>query len=102
MAWPALALLSAGLFFLLVGSIGLLRLPDFYCRMHAATKPDTMGLILAMLGLALHEGVSPTSAKMLLIILFVAIANPAANHALAASALRAGLQPWVRPKGGDS
>jgi multicomponent Na+:H+ antiporter subunit G len=95
-------LVALGVFFVLVGSIGVLRLPDFYSRAHAATKPDTLGLILAMIGLAVHHGISITSAKLLLIVILVFIANPAAVHVLGRSAIRSGLQPWIRREGGRS
>jgi multicomponent Na+:H+ antiporter subunit G len=91
-------LLGVGVFFALLGSIGINRLPDFYTRSHAAAKPDTLGLILLMLGLALREGVGVSAAKLLLIGLFVGLANPAASHALGRSAVRMGLAPWMRKR----
>lgn len=94
--WVGDALVALGVAFVLIGSIGVLRLPDFYSRAHAATKPDTLGLVLAMLGLAVRHGVSVNSAKLLLIVLFVFLANPAAAHALGRSAARSGVQPWTR------
>jgi multicomponent Na+:H+ antiporter subunit G len=89
-------LLAAGCGFLIIGSLGVNRFPDFYSRTHAATKPDTMGLILSMLGLALYDGIDLNSAKLLLIVIFVAIANPAATHALGWAALSSRLMPWFR------
>jgi multicomponent Na+:H+ antiporter subunit G len=89
-------LLGVGVFFALLGSIGIIRLPDYYTRAHAAAKPDTLGLILLMLGLALREGVSASAAKLLLIGFFVGLASPAASHALGRSAVRMGLAPWMR------
>jgi multicomponent Na+:H+ antiporter subunit G len=89
-------LISAGVAFLLIGSVGVNRLPDFYCRTHAATKPDTLGLIFSLLGLALYDGLSLSSAKLVLIIVFVAMANPTATHALGRAALRSRLVPWLR------
>ena len=91
-------LLGLGVFFALVGSIGLIRLPDFYTRAHAATKPDTLGLILLLLGLALRVDFVVSGAKLLVIIFIVWVANPAASNALGRTALRAGLQPWVRAR----
>ncbi len=78
---------------LFIGAVGVNRLPDFYTRSHAATKPDTLGLIALMLGLALYDGFTLSSIKMLLIILFVALANPVATHALGRAAIRNGLLP---------
>lgn len=90
------ALLAGGLFFIVAGAIGVLRLPDFYTRLHAVGKNDTLGVAMMVLGLALIEGLSRSSAKMLLIVLFIAIANPVATHALGRAAWRSGLQPWRR------
>jgi len=88
--------MGIGVFFALLGSIGINRLPDFYTRSHAAAKPDTLGLTLLVVGLALREGLNVTAAKLVLIAVFVIIANPAASHALGRAAVRAGLKPWMR------
>lgn len=86
-------LLYAGVFFVLVGNAGLLRMPDFYTRLHAAGLTDTLGAGLVLAGLAVHVGWSLAAVKLLLIILFLFITGPTASHALAKSALRGGLQP---------
>ncbi len=91
-------LISLGTLFLLIGSIGVVRLPDFYTRTHAMTKPDTMGLILTMSGLALLNGWNINSLKLFLVVVFVAMANPATSHALARAAYRNGLRPWSKKK----
>jgi multicomponent Na+:H+ antiporter subunit G len=96
--WVGDILLSIGVIFTLIGSIGVIRLPDFYTRAHAATKPDTLGLVLSMIGLALRHGFNVNSAKLLLIVLFVFLANPAAAHVLGRSAIRTGVQPWTRQR----
>lgn len=90
----AFALMVGGGFFLLVSSIGIVRLPDFYTRIHAAAKSDTLGLTLMILGLAVHEGATLTTAKLLIVIGFVMITNPVGAHALARAAHVAGLRPW--------
>ena len=69
-------MLVLGFGFVFAGVIGILRLPDFYCRLHAMGKCDTLGVALMLGGLAVHEGVSLTSFKMLLVLLFVSLANP--------------------------
>ena len=51
----------AGAFFLFVGSIGIIRLPDFYSRSHATSKSDTLGLLLVLVGLAIFEGITLNS-----------------------------------------
>jgi multicomponent Na+:H+ antiporter subunit G len=92
----SLALLIAGAFFLLVGSIGIVRLPDFFTRTHATGKTDTLGLILALAGLAVHDGFTLNSAKLLVAVVFVALTGPVGTHALARAAYRSGLRPWYR------
>ena len=90
----ASSLLLVGCFFILVASIGLIRFPDFYSRIHPAGQSDTLGQGLVLLGLLLYEGVSVDSIKLLIIILFVFIINPTATHALAKAAYLAGVKPW--------
>ena len=87
-------LLLLGCFFILVASIGLIRFPDFYSRIHPAGQSDTVGQGLVLLGLLIYEGISFDSIKLLIIILFVFIANPTAIHALAKAAYLAGVKPW--------
>jgi multicomponent Na+:H+ antiporter subunit G len=97
--WIGNALLAGGVAFTLIGSLGLLRLPDFYTRAHAAGKPDTMGVVLSVLGLAVLEGgvLTVTGIKLLLTAAFLAVANPVSVHVLSRAALRTGLRPWSRP-----
>ena len=78
--------LVSGLFFILVGVIGLIRMPDVFSRMHATTKCDTMGAGLIFLGLILWQGFSFVSLNILLILVFIWITNPTAAHAIAKSA----------------
>lgn len=88
--------LSFGAFFLLIGSIGLIRLPDFYARAHATGKSDTLGIMLVILGLILYEGFSLNSAKLVIIIVFVALTNPTATNALTRAAFHFRLKPWLK------
>lgn len=92
-----------GIIFMLMGSIGILRLPDFYSRSHAISKSDTLGILFVMFGLVVYEGFSLSGFKLILIILFIALANPIGTHALARSALQRGLQPFFSEdfKNGD-
>lgn len=90
----AAALFVAGLFFLCVSAIGLIRLPDVYSRMHASGMSETMGSILILLGVVAYEGITPATIKVLLIVLFYAVASPTGAHALFRSALRSGLEMW--------
>ena len=91
-------LVALGALSVLVGSIGVNRLPDFYTRSHASGKPDTLGLILVMTGLAFHDGVDLNTLKLLLVVALVALANPAATHALGRSAVTNRLMPWLGRK----
>ena len=97
----AIILIVAGAFFLMVSALGLLRLPDFYARTHAVGKSETLGSILVLIGLAVHNGWELGTVKILLILFFVLIANPTATHAIARAALRTGRQPWTRAKTGQ-
>ena len=99
------AIASVGLFFMALSAIGVIRLPDFFTRVHAVSKTETLGISLLLLGLAFHEGATLVSLKLGLAIVFVFLANPVGTHLLTRSALRTGLTPWVRvrreePRGG--
>ena len=99
----AVIFIVAGMFFFATSTIGLLRLPDFYTRMHATGKGDTMGAFLTFTGLALynlHHGFSVdvilVSVKILSIALFIFIANPTATHAITRAGLACSLKPWEK------
>lgn len=92
-------LLGAGLFFTLVGSIGLIRFPDFYTRLHATGKCDTLGAGLIILGSIIYHlfkySETPLiSIKLIFLILFVFIANPTATHVIMKAAYQTGVKPW--------
>lgn len=89
-------LLALGCFFIVVASIGIVRFPDFYSRIHPAGKSDTLGQALVLLGLMAYEGFSLVSIKLLIIIAFIFIVNPTATHALAKAAYLAGVKPWKK------
>ncbi len=89
-------LLALGCFFIVVAAVGIVRLPDFYARMHATGKSDTLGQLLILLGLMVYEGPTLVSAKLLLIAVFIMIANPTATHAVARAAYVVGKSPWQK------
>ena len=91
-----IVLVISGAFFMLVGSIGVIRLPDFFTRTHATSKTDTLGIALVLGGLAVYEGFTLSGLKLLIIIVFIAITNPVGSHALARAAFFIGLKPWPR------
>jgi multicomponent Na+:H+ antiporter subunit G len=83
-----------GALVMLTGAAGVLRFPDFYTRLHAGGKGDTLGQGLILVGLALPVGLSLITLKIALIILFIFIFNPTATHALARGAWILGQKPW--------
>ena len=99
--------LGAGLLFFAGGTIGIIRFPDFYTRLHAAGKLDTMGLLLSMSAMALYSlgdlSVASllTGLKIILIVVFIFITSPTATHAIIDAGFRAGLGPWVKEHLGD-
>ncbi len=88
-------LLVAGGLFSIVGAIGLLRMPDFYTRVHAASVTDTLGVGFILLGLILQAGWTLVTAKLVIIGLLIFFTSPAATHALARAALERGLEPLL-------
>ncbi len=88
--------LAAGVVSMLIGSYGLLKLPDVFARMHAAGMVDTLGLGLIMIGLMLQGGFGLVTFKLFLIVVFVLYTGPAVTHALAQAALNAGVKPLVQ------
>ncbi len=102
MSYLAIAFILAGLFFFFVGVVGVLRLPDFYTRMHAAGKCDSLAAELVVIGVALYNLQDFTlasvlvSLKILLIAIFIFIASPTATHAITEAALILGVEPWKK------
>jgi len=91
-------MLVGGSFFLVIGAIGVLRLPDLYTRSHAAGITDTMGAMLILFGLMLQGGFTLITAKLVMIILFLLFTSPAASHALGNAAWSSGLRPKMAEK----
>ena len=90
----ALPLILAGAMFFLAGTIGVLRLPDVFTRLHALTKADNVGLGLIALGLAVLSDSWLMALKLLLIWFLVLLSASAASHLIAQTAARRGLEPW--------
>ena len=87
--------LLAGAFFAVVGGIGILRLPDFFARMHGSALTDTLGAWLILLGLMFQAGLTLVTVKLAMIGLLLAFTSPTSTHALAKSALLSGIRPRV-------
>lgn len=89
-------LILFGLALMIIGSVGLLRLPDFFARTHAASKVDTVGIVVALVGISfLGEGWID-SGKVLIAALLIMLTNPVAAHMLARAAYQSGLKPWKK------
>lgn len=88
-SWVSLVL---GGIFCIVGAIGLLRMPDFYTRMHAASVIETLGAGLILLGLVLQAGFTLITVKLLMLGVLVLFVSPTATHALARAAMVRGVK----------
>ena len=89
-------LLLVGAVFFLAGTLGLLRFPDVYTRLHALTKADNVGLGLVVAGLAVQSSSWAVAGKLLLIWLLVMLAGAGVAHLVAHKALSRGILPWKR------
>jgi multicomponent Na+:H+ antiporter subunit G len=94
-------LLVAGGLFCVVGSIGLIRLPDVFARLHGASVSDTLGVGFLILGMALQAGFTLVTLKLFVILFLIGLTSPVATHALAQAALHAGVRPDARDLGDD-
>lgn len=94
--------LVAGAGFSIIGGIGLVRLPEFYSRMHGGGITDTLGAGLILIGLMLFAGPTLAAFKLVVILFFLTVTSPSSCHALAKSALRHGLQPELDVPAEDS
>ncbi|MEJ2390704.1 MAG: monovalent cation/H(+) antiporter subunit G [Gammaproteobacteria bacterium] len=88
-------LLAGGLFFL-AGTLGLLRFPDVYTRLHALTKADNVGLGLVITGLLVQAGSWAEAGKLVLIWILVLLAGASVSHLVARAALQKGIRLWKR------
>jgi multicomponent Na+:H+ antiporter subunit G len=87
------ALLLTGSFFAIVGGIGIVRLPEFFSRLHGGGITDTLGAALIIIGLCFAAGGWLVVAKLLMILFFLFVTSPSSCHALARSALSQGVMP---------
>ncbi len=82
--------------FFIAGTIGLLRLPDVYSRLHALTKADNLGLGLICIGVAIHHGSLAIAIKLIIIWLLVMFSGAGVSHLIARKAYDKGVKPWTR------
>lgn len=95
-------LIISGCLLILISSLGVIRFPDFYSRLHPAGKSDTMGQTMVLLGLIIFEGFDLISVKLIIIMIFFYVANPTATHFISKAAHKAGLPLWQKQKVLDS
>ena len=90
-----IVLASIGLAFSLSGAVGILRMPDLYSRIQCSSKTVTMGALPALVALVVGEGIdSSYASRALLVAVLLLVVNPAASHALARAAYKAGVPMW--------
>ncbi|OLZ40465.1 cation:proton antiporter [Natrinema saccharevitans] len=97
--WAIVVLLGLGVFFTLVSTVGVLRLPDIYARAHTASQTDTLGAGFALAGVALAFGWQHAAVYTVLLLFFVFVTNPTAAHAIARSAAETGVEPVLAEEG---
>ncbi|MCW8092757.1 monovalent cation/H(+) antiporter subunit G [Alteromonas sp. ASW11-130] len=91
--WISGAFLALGAFLSIIGGIGLHRMPDFYCRLHAVGVTDTLCSFLILCGLSFQAGLSLVSAKLFFIFLFLFFTSPTSSFSLGHNAWKWGLNP---------
>ena len=89
------ALMVAGGLFTMIGALGLVRMPELYTRMHAASVIDTLGAGLLLVGMMLAAGLSLVSLKLLFILGLLVFTGPVVTHALARAALHENIRPLL-------
>lgn len=89
-------LIAVGILFNLFGCVGLVRFPDVYNRLQAATKCVTLGTVLLLFGVAAVSGAGPMIAKALVCAVFILVTSPTAAHAIAKGAYASGVGLWER------
>lgn len=87
-------LLAGGFVFHAVAALGVLRMPDFYTRLHAVSKAETLGVLLTLAAVVVWVGPSITAVKVIFVAVFLFLANPTSTHVIGRAALRTGLKPW--------
>ena len=86
-------LIMAGGILGVISAVGVLRMPDVYTRMHAASIADTLAIGLMFTGMMLQAGWTIVTIKLILILLFIFFASPTTTHALAKAAIAGGIKP---------
>ncbi|MEQ9617407.1 MAG: monovalent cation/H(+) antiporter subunit G [Phycisphaerales bacterium] len=97
----AAGLLGIGLLFMLLGAVGVARLPDCYSKMHASSKCTTLGLTGMLLAACLHLGDTIVVSKAIVTVVFTFVAMPIGSHLLAKAAHHVGVPLWSRTVGDE-
>ena len=100
--WVIVVLLGLGVFFTLVSTVGVLRLPDIYARAHTASQTDTLGAGFALAAVAVAFGWQQAAVYVVLLLFFVFITTPTAAHAIARSAAETGVAPILTEEPDDA
>ncbi len=94
LTYAGYAVATFGVLFLLLGALGLVRMPDVYSRMQAGTKATTLGAVGTIMGVGM---INPEwFFKTLIISLFILLSNPISSHALARGSYRTGIKMWQK------
>ena len=96
------ACILSGSFFCIVGGIGIIRLPDFFSRLHGASITDTLGAGLIFAGLMLYSGLTLVTVKLMMIMALLFLTSPTAAHAIAKAARMAGVKPKLHEEAVES
>jgi multicomponent Na+:H+ antiporter subunit G len=89
------ALILLGSFFIVVGALGLVRMPEIFTRMHAASVTDTLGVGFLILGMGLQAGFTLVTLKLVFLLALFFFTGPVVTHALAQACLHEGVEPML-------
>ena len=89
-------MISVGILFNIFGCVGLVRFPEVYNRLQAATRCVTLGTVMLLIGVALISGVGPMAAKAIICSAFILVTSPTAAHAIAKGAYASGVALWEK------
>ncbi len=97
----SIAVVYLGLVVMLIGSIGIVRFPDIYSRLQASSASDTVGVVIVLLGLILHQGLNPPDLRTFLLMVFILITGPIVTHSIAKAAFLSKRKPYTDREEGD-
>jgi len=83
-----------GVLFFVGATVGLLRCPDLYARLHPSTKGDTLGVCSVILGLCVYSGFTMITLKLVVVVFFLLLSSAVCGHSIGRSAFRSGVEPW--------